>query len=274
MKNILNSVILGELQLENHTRLLPVAGRQALLVYGCRENKKGQRYPSKHSRLIGYNVVLSGIAYMRDSQGVWLPQTSGSIFCYGGDANNIRYDNTATYREIYVVIDRSTAEHLSQAGMPMPEVGWCLACPEDDELIQQFWAFYGHDTRCSPEQSLLYVQQLFLGCHERKNQAPLDQQFITEACRLLTRFWNRTVPEIAEELGCSQETFRRRFKEALGQSPVQYRRVQRIEQACLLLPHNAIKAVAGLLGYATPFAFSLHFKQAKGMSPSEWKRCH
>lgn len=78
---------------------------------------------------------------------------------------------------------------------------------------------------------------------------------------------------IARELGLSYSTLRRLFREHTGVSLKQYQTEVRIRRACELLRNSdrSIKAIAGYLGYSSPFHFSAQFRKSTGLAPSEWR---
>ena len=71
------------------------------------------------------------------------------------------------------------------------------------------------------------------------------------------------LPEIAEQLHISYESFRKQFTHFTGMSPGSYRRRQRLRQAALMLRSGmSVKETAALTGYADTYAFTREFKKA------------
>jgi AraC-like DNA-binding protein len=79
-----------------------------------------------------------------------------------------------------------------------------------------------------------------------------------------------TVAGLAAEVGCSRATLARRFTELVGEPPMSFLTERRLSLAAdlLLEPGTTIGAVAGQVGYASPFALSTAFKRRHGHSPS------
>ncbi len=84
-----------------------------------------------------------------------------------------------------------------------------------------------------------------------------------------TRAW--TVESLASETGASRASLARRFNALVGEPPMTYLKNWRLALAADLLcdPHETVGAVAEKVGYTSPFAFSVAFKRARGMSPQE-----
>lgn len=84
-----------------------------------------------------------------------------------------------------------------------------------------------------------------------------------------------TVAGLAATAGLSRAAFAARFTRLVGQPPMAYLAGWRMTLAADLLRDDAgttVAAAAQAVGYQDPFAFSVAFKRAKGMSPSRWSR--
>jgi AraC-like DNA-binding protein len=78
-----------------------------------------------------------------------------------------------------------------------------------------------------------------------------------------------TVESLAEAAGMSRSAFAARFKELLGQTPLEYVTEWRMQKAMQLLEQHDRKLidVARLVGYESDAAFSKAFKRVVGASP-------
>jgi AraC-like DNA-binding protein len=78
-----------------------------------------------------------------------------------------------------------------------------------------------------------------------------------------------TVAELARAGGSSRAGFARRFKELIGEPPMEFLTNWRLTLAADLLrePGATVGSVARQVGYASPFAFSTAFKRVRGQSP-------
>lgn len=82
-----------------------------------------------------------------------------------------------------------------------------------------------------------------------------------------------TVADLAAAVGSSRAGFARRFTELVGQSPIAFLTEWRLALAADMLRggDSTIAAIAGRVGYGTPFALSGAFKRAYGVSPNAYR---
>jgi AraC-like DNA-binding protein len=83
-----------------------------------------------------------------------------------------------------------------------------------------------------------------------------------------------TVESLAEAAGMSRSAFAARFKELLGQTPLEYVTAWRMQKATQLLGQRDKKMidVARMVGYESDAAFSKAFKRVVGANPGEYLR--
>jgi AraC-like DNA-binding protein len=79
--------------------------------------------------------------------------------------------------------------------------------------------------------------------------------------------------ELAQEAGMSRAAFAARFAHLLGQPPMEYLTLWRMQMAARLLADGATKvaAVGREVGYDSEAAFSRAFKKIVGVSPAAWR---
>jgi AraC-like DNA-binding protein len=81
-----------------------------------------------------------------------------------------------------------------------------------------------------------------------------------------------TVESLAETAGMSRSAFALRFKELLGQTPLDYVTEWRMQKAIELLQRDKkLIEVAQCVGYESDAAFSKAFKRVVGVSPGEYR---
>jgi AraC-like DNA-binding protein len=83
-----------------------------------------------------------------------------------------------------------------------------------------------------------------------------------------------TVESLAEAAGMSRSAFAARFRELLGQTPLEYVTEWRMQKAMQLLQQRDKKLidVARLVGYESDAAFSKAFKRVVGANPGEYHK--
>lgn len=83
-----------------------------------------------------------------------------------------------------------------------------------------------------------------------------------------------TVESLAEAAGMSRSAFALRFKELLGQAPLEYVTEWRMQKAVQLLRERGKKLfeIAKRVGYESDAAFSKAFKRVLGITPGEHRR--
>lgn len=82
-----------------------------------------------------------------------------------------------------------------------------------------------------------------------------------------------TVERLARVVGLSRSVFAERFTLMLGQPPMQYLALWRMQLASrLLLEGGQVAAIAAAVGYESESAFSRTFKKLVGQAPAVWRR--
>jgi AraC-like DNA-binding protein len=82
-----------------------------------------------------------------------------------------------------------------------------------------------------------------------------------------------TVERLAHHVGVSRSVLADRFAEMVGETPMQYLALWRMQLASRrLLEGGSVAAVAAAVGYESEAAFSRAFKKLVGESPATWRR--
>ena len=82
-----------------------------------------------------------------------------------------------------------------------------------------------------------------------------------------------TVERLARSAGVSRSVLAERFTEMVGQPPMQYLALWRMQLASRLLTEGArVAAAAASAGYESEAAFSRAFKKVMGQAPATWRR--
>jgi AraC-like DNA-binding protein len=139
----------------------------------------------------------------------------------------------------------------------------------------------GQDAVLNRLLDLVLVSALRAWCTRPQSELPswhraLDTPAVGDALRLLhedpAHRW--TVAELASRVGQSRAAFAARFTSAVGEPPLTYLTGWRMAVAADLLrdTEGTVAVVAREVGYQDAFAFSVAFKRARGVSPSDWRR--
>jgi AraC-like DNA-binding protein len=82
-----------------------------------------------------------------------------------------------------------------------------------------------------------------------------------------------TVERLARLVGLSRSVLAERFTEMVGQPPMQYLALWRMQLASrLLVDGGQVAEVAAAVGYESEAAFSRAFKKLVGQAPATWGR--
>src|SRR6201999_666044 len=85
-----------------------------------------------------------------------------------------------------------------------------------------------------------------------------------------------TLQELAEQANLSRSTFALKFKQIVGQSPMEYLTHWRMLLAAdkLESTDDSVSAISSSLGYESESAFSTGFKRVMGSSPRQYGRAN
>lgn len=85
---------------------------------------------------------------------------------------------------------------------------------------------------------------------------------------------NPRISNLAALCNVSEVYFRKRFKEYLGVSPVEYRNSLRLERACSYLEYGdiSVQEISDTLGYSTVSHFIKEFRSKYGCTPLKYKK--
>ena len=86
------------------------------------------------------------------------------------------------------------------------------------------------------------------------------------------RAW--TLDQLAREVGLSRTAMAQKFRDTMGDTPLNYLRGLRMQKAMRMLSEteDTLETVAGEVGYQDAFSFSKVFKRTVGMAPRDFRR--
>jgi AraC-like DNA-binding protein len=267
---------------ENGHRDLRIDGSLRSLVVGSKEHHgRPERQPAAWKRPnLGINLTLRGRGRYIDAGGREHELQPGVLFHrYTSVAHQTWFDIASGYAECFVVFDAATGQRLLESGListvPVLNVG------VDPVIIDSFRHLAklvsAPEAELSSRRALLEAVSFVDGLYERaRGNRTLGfwERKIEDACLLLGHNLDERLrgETVAKQLGLSYPAFRKRFREATGYSPVDYRIRRRLESAQHMLMVDSVAAVARRFGYSDPYAFSAQFKTFLGVSPREFQR--
>jgi AraC-like DNA-binding protein len=266
---------------EGGHRDLRIDGTLRSLVASAKEHgSRPDRYVPSRRPNLGVNLTLRGRGRFTESSGAVHELSAGTLFHrYPGAVYQTWFDPASDYAELFVVFDAATGMRLVEAGListvPVLSVG------VDPVIIDSFRHLAKRvnlpEAQLSSRRALLesvaFVDDLYERAKENRVLGFWERK-IEDACQLLGHNLEERLPaeSVAKQLGVPYAAFRKRFKDATGYSPVDYRIRRRLESAQHLLMVNTVAAAARRFCYSDPYAFSAQFKAFMGCSPREFQR--
>lgn len=194
-----------------------------------------------------------------------------------GHQFSITFFREPAHRRYYLRISEEAYRMLLRFHPSLDTIVPIRKLPYDQRLSTRFHALIYRLLRASkiqvadliPEMIALIVE--LSGIEVAEEETPLEK-----ARRLLEQISGpRELSDIALACGMSYSSFRKRFTEAYGVSPGQYRIQCRVREAKRALREgDSIQAVADRLFYPDLYTFSHQFKRVTGVSPGEYRRQH
>lgn len=193
--------------------------------------------------------------------------------CYGPEPGDV-------WSEFYIVFDGPVFDLWRKKGILDPRAPIHHVEPVE-YWLRRFTESVSSDAATDAEQGNVHicrVQQLLADmlASERKRALGKSERTWLDRARALLDGGPKeslALEKIAEELGTSYETFRKRFAKLTGASPASYRMRRTIDRACELMQQENLtnKEIATRLGFSDEFHFSRRFKQVTGLAPREFR---
>lgn len=253
----------------------PVAG-----VVGCGFERK---YDERDSHIdtvfphYAFILLLRGDGSFTDSEGNTHILTPGSIFQrLPGKAHSNRVSPESGWLEFWIALGAPLYRTLKEL-RALPREEALHLSPE--KCSPQSYSELLHELSRAEHRELPLLLHRLMGLlfslfHEAQSDYAAGS-VVARAVGLIETdpAARRKLPEIAEELGSSYASLRRRFKSETGISLIQYRINVRLNRARELLAKRdrSIGEIAEILGYPDQFSFSKQFRRHLGYSPREYR---
>lgn len=250
-------------------------GRSAVILrgLGVPAGKRLRTYPS-----YALMLVLRGQGEYRDARGLTEPLRAGSlVIVFPGVPHTYGPTPGQVWDELYVVFDGRLFDTWCQAGVlssnrPVIQLG------DPDPWRQRITEALANRER-TPMQLLCDFQTILADCLAvgSSMERGIDAEaWLTLAKARLTERMDGVIDvhRVAEGLGLSYESFRKKFRASTGFSPGAFRLNARVGAAADLLRFTDLTQadIADRLGFGNEFYFSAQFKRSTGMSPRVFRR--
>ena len=228
------------------------------------------------------------ISYILQGQGAFT-DSQGKIYDFSPGCVVQRYPNTPysihrlesfTHLEFFIVLPRSLFESFERTGIIQNEYS-VFDAGIDSVFINKLSSFV-HQFKTSANSEIRFILMetisLVIDCFKRDRSLEHDtedKRLIEQACLSLNSGFETKMKleALAESLGLSYESFRKKFRIHKNISPAQYRIQKRLEQAMRLLIEDRmpIKEIAFDLGYASAASFTKIFQKTTGQPPATFR---
>lgn len=226
--------------------------------------------------------VLEGKGYYVDATGSNCRFSTGDAILIFPDVPHAYGPDPGNYWEqIYVVFNGPQFELMRKKGLLDPKHPiWHLEPP--DYWRRRLEDIFHNRPRRTATAALRATGQWIhllsdMIASDTESRSGPENAWLEESLHLLAERAERgwLPPQmVAQRVGLSYENFRKRFAEATGESPGQFQKRRRIEQACAAIYQgsHSFKELAEELGFCDAFHFSKAFRQVIGEAPSEFRK--
>ncbi|MEM9157631.1 MAG: AraC family transcriptional regulator [Verrucomicrobiota bacterium] len=227
------------------------------------------------------SYILKGEGSFRDSEGKTYRFKPGSVVQrYPEREYGIHREEAFDHVEFFMIIPDSLFESFASTGIIRMEPS-VFDAGIDLGFVKRLLSFVGMFRNSSDgETRSVLMDTIPLIIDSFRREALLDRDtgetsLIDRACEMLSGNLGEKLKleEVAQELGLSYESFRKKFREYKDISPAQFRIQKRLEYAMELLIEDRmqIKEIAFELGYANTAAFAKIFQKGTGQAPAVFR---
>lgn len=252
-------------------------------ILACGFMPKVTAEQSQYNFMIDYYscfLLLSGSGRYYTSNGEIIPIAAGDLVQrIPGVCHSTEITPDGNWVEFFISFGRTTYCYLCSLNL-LPAGTPVIHSQYDENTLQQF-SRYLHQLKTAGDSELPFIslkaQEIVLSLVNHPSKAfPAGsvRKSIEEACRLLSGDIHTEVSleGVAAALHMSYESFRKKFREYVGVSPLQYRIEQKMKHAKLLILSGvSIKEAAQLTGYSDAYSFTKQFTRSVGISPGRFK---
>jgi AraC-like DNA-binding protein len=248
-------------------------------VHGMRHSVTARFHCQTHDHPmveIVYHPSGSGISRLGDGTEIAFGEGSAVIY-----AARMPHDQ---------VMDSDGEDLCVQIALPgragrLPRGYLFLPLVDDSVLLEEIYLLSkGQVKATAAEQGILdlratalLLELIHLACRGDENsQQDAAERYVDWAERYMRQNFARitALPEIAAQVGISQDYLRHLFQQAKGRSPVVYLNEIRVDRAKNLLMYSSLplKQIAGMCGFRNEYYFSAVFKKYARQAPLAYRR--
>lgn len=250
------------------------AGSLGTVIGGWKPRSPGVRpwrdFP--HHALV---LTVSGTARYADARGrEAILHPGDALAVFPGLAHWFLPERDAGWDEYFIIFSGATFAPWMAGPAFSPERP-VVALGGVDYWLRRFAAVVGERRSPRPLESIARLHGLLADLAQAATAGtrPEQQAWLDRARALLGDVEKRaSLGAIARRLGCSDQVFRKRFRDLANEPPGTYRERARLERACLSLATSSVGEVAHELGFCDQFQFSRRFKARYGISPMQFQR--
>lgn len=242
-----------------------------------------------HGRLLefsgkGRDLKAYALVHLMEGQGYYMDENCAKIriekddvlVLFPGLRHSYGADDRSHWVEQFVVFEGPIFSSLEHEGL-LQRSKSVISLKGDYKWGSDFYRFISDQREgkgmMSPEMS---VAELHLLLVRLLKQRPIEYSWVESAAEKMGESLSEDImlEKVADELGISEQVFRKGFKEATGISPYQYRLRRRLEWSRdhLLKGRDKLEVIARRCGFCDHYHFSRLFKKAFGISPGAYRR--
>lgn len=188
--------------------------------------------------------------------------------------------DSGAWNEVFIVFEGPIFDLCLKQGLIDPEQPVRRLTPVDywRSRIDGFRTRRAPRTAVAADAEVSQVVQLLADIAERDEQGAVQAQaaWLDESMARLCADLSEPLDlhAVAEEVGLPYETWRRRFRDAVGMAPAHYRLQQRLETARHLLRQTSlpIADIAASLGFTDEAHLARHFRTYVGVTAGQYRR--
>ena len=258
----------------------------SIVVHECgrHECRGGEREPRGWSDAFSLYYVLAGKGRLRRGQASFAVGENEAFLIHSEAPYELEADEQTPWTLIWVVFSGYLVrDYMRRAGFtPGSPV---FAYPQEPFFREQYeamlrYAHNWHNRYCKILSSLyaLIARQIDLTAANYKIYEKFGNDFtMRRALEYIDQHYaepDMRIEDVSQYVGLSRTHFHHVFREMSKMSPQQYLIHYRMMRAAELirLQNTTVAELARRVGYADPFHFSKSFKQAHGLSPTQYAR--